>query len=268
MRSELRRSLLSWPFWLAVLLCAGVYVSPFWDIVGSLASRAVELDYFNLFGYCHDLTFLWHVAPFLGCIPFAASYADEVACGMHRMMISRQGRGKYFAKRLFSVWLSGYGVISLGMLLAMFLWISVAHRPIGPDYDATFTYIGNYHWNLILGDGHYIRTMVVACLYNGLYGGLWALMGMAITAFIPNRYVAVVTPFLVYFFTFLICTFIPQPYNEWSPLRTVSAMFLGYMLPPIWAWIAVLAYYLVGYSLMVGLFWLGIRRRDRHGSFA
>lgn len=268
MRSELRRSLLSWPFWLSVWLCAIIYISPFWDMLGALVTGASDLDYFNLFGYSHDLTFLWHAAPFLGCIPFAASFADESACGMHRMLIARQGRAKYFARRMFSVWLSGYGVVALGMLLAMGLCLLVGKTPVAQGYDLMFSCISDLQWRPIVEGGHFIRTMVVACLYNGLYGGLWALMGLAVTAYIPNRYVAVVAPFLFYFFTSLICTFISQPYNEWHPVRLVSAAYLGYVLPPAWAWAAALGYYLLLYALMIGLFILGIRRRDRHGSFA
>ena len=266
MRSELRRSLLSWPFWLSVFLCAAIYISPFWDMMGDFVTRTSNLDYFYLFGVSHDLTFLWHVAPFLSCIPFAASFADERVCGMHRMLIVRQGKKKYFAKRMFSVWFSGYSVIALGMMLSMGIWIILGRKPIAEGYDMSITYIANYHWSYVLGEGHFIRTMLVACLYNGLYGGLWALMGLAVTAYIPNRYVAVVAPFLVYFFTFLICTFISQPYNEWHPLRSISAMFLGYTLPGGWAWLAVALYYLVGYGLMAGLFWLGIKKGDRHGN--
>ncbi|MGI6200608.1 MAG: hypothetical protein ACOYJA_07570 [Christensenellales bacterium] len=268
MRSELRRSLLSWPFWLSVFLCAAIYISPYWDSLGDILAGRMDSDYFKLFGYSHDLTFLWHAAPFLGCVPFAASFADETACGMHRMMIARQGRKRYFAKRMFAVWLSGYGVVCLGMLLAMAFWMMVGKAPMAQGYDFTFSYVSDFHWTPLVQGGHFIRGMVVACLYTGLYGGFWALMGLAITAYTPNRYVAVVAPFLIYFFSSLICTFIPQPYNEWHPVRLVSAAYLGYCLPFGWAWAAALAYYLLLDALMVGLFVLGIQRRDRHGSFA
>ncbi|MGI6201571.1 MAG: hypothetical protein ACOYJA_12455 [Christensenellales bacterium] len=172
---------------------------------------------FNLSDY-----FSYHLlsATVLCALPFAASFADEAKHQFLPLMITRAGIGRYLANKLIIVAISGFAVYALGIGVAAFIQCLVGspipHDPSIGENLLQYGYPMTSMWGPIYGaqGEHGVRLMCTYCLYFGLQGAIWAIAGLAVSAFWPNRYVALASPLAIYLIHYTISSLIPPPYNE------------------------------------------------------
>lgn len=126
------------------------------------------------------------VAPFLpilAALPFAGSYVDDVKGKFARFILIRTSYLSYLFGRALVCFLSGGLVILSGALLA---WASSAllfmpmERAVEAPSESTAILLKTY----------------VLLFLNG---GLWAVMGMAISTLMESKYIAYVSPFILYY---------------------------------------------------------------------
>lgn len=167
--------------------------------------------------------FSYHLisATVLCALPFAASFADEAKHQFLPLMMTRKGVNPYLIHKLTATALSGFAVYALGIGVAACIQSLVGsptpHDPSIGENLLEYGYPSTSMWGPIYGaDGeHGLRLMFVYCLYFGLQGAMWALSGLAVSAFWPNRYVALASPLAIYLIHFTIGSLIPPPYNEY-----------------------------------------------------
>ena len=137
--------------------------------------------------------------PFAAVFPvlaYATRFCEEYQSGYYRMIFSRMSPVRFGRIRICSVALSG-GVmlaVPIASVCIMAYVLGVPGVPQGSDkglLDGTImlTYIVKYgDWYIAVG-----KTVL-----GFLFGCVWALMGFMFAVWIPNRYVALIAPFVLY----------------------------------------------------------------------
>ncbi len=147
------------------------------------------------------------VAALLATLPFADSLLDDRNHGFLRQVALRVPYRKYQAAKLLAVGLAGGCAISFSILLMQVLLIVIG--PVGflaQGYVSNSTLAPAEPWGplgwLYSANPYAYLLFLLATAF--LFGFVYALLGLAISAVIHNRYVALATP-LVFFqaFTYL-----------------------------------------------------------------
>lgn len=208
--TSLRQAILSWPFFLAVVGLTAVALVASADTI-LLVLRTADV----LPGGFHGTLMLQTVrsdamaffVPILCTLPFSGAYLRDVKTRFLRFFLYRTTRRAYLAARVLTVWLSGGLAAAAGIALAY----AAAAGVFAPMEGIRFP--GMEERTLI-------RQFLPCCLNFFLSGGLWALVGMTMSAWMESRYVAYASPFtLFYLLTILYERFLPLLYfaapREW-----------------------------------------------------
>lgn len=155
-------------------------------------SRSSYYILFNVFGASG-------FGPFAAVFPvlaYSTNFCEEYQSGYYRMIFSRMTPIHFGRIRMITVALSGGVMLAVPIALvciAAFLF-GIPGVPQGSDEGmlqgmVMLTYIKKYgDWYIVVG-----KTVL-----GFLFGCVWALVGLAFAVWIPNRYVALIAPFVLY----------------------------------------------------------------------
>ena len=122
-------------------------------------------------------------APILAGIPFSAGYLEDVKSKFSRFVLVRGSYSGYLLGHAFVCWLSGSLALLLGAACAyglttlVFLpleWVTENPPDLGPTLAGQF-------------------------LLHAFNGGLWAVIGMAMSTIMESKYIAYASPFILYY---------------------------------------------------------------------
>lgn len=228
-------------------------------ITGASSNNCVE--FFNMTIYYSPLTLL---IPFLGAIPFAAAYCEDVNSKYLIYVISRNGSAKrYTLIKLLSVWGSGFLVTFLPVILFVVVCVVYA-KPFEPH---NFIQLEGSVWFVFApyAKGAFVITMQT--LFLGCFSASCAVMALAASAYFPN-------PFFTWCFPLVFCyganflfeklaIGILNPIFSYSPPTNGSFAFtLGFS-----GMIYMAVYHVVVALICVTLFYFGVQRSLSGGSF-
>lgn len=188
---QLRRGL-GLRFWL-VALSSVVFV--FFDYLHPLLQVRQQGGYIPQ-GY-HDTLFsnalssdvLVAFLPVLAAVPLAAGYLEDVKNKFVRFLLVRESYCVYLAGKMFGCWLCGGLVVVLGVVEAYGLTVLL----LTPVEQVVANYIPA---NVYIGER-------IALLF--LNGGFWALLGMTLSTLMESKYIAYMSPFIVYYLLVILC---------------------------------------------------------------
>lgn len=157
--------------------------------------------------------------PFAAVFPvlaYATNFCEEYQSGYYRMIFARMGPLHFGRIRIAAVALSGGVMVALPVLLACALAFVFGQPgvPQGSDEGllqgtVMLSYLTKYgDWYIAAG-----KTVL-----GFLFGCVWALVGLAFAVWIPNRYVALIAPFVLYESMWLLLDKVP-PLNPIRLLR-------------------------------------------------
>lgn len=138
-------------------------------------------------------------SPFAAVFPvlaYSSRFCEEYQSGYYRMIFARMSPVRFGRTRIFTVALSGGVMLAVPITAACIAayMFGVPGVPQGSDeglLDGTImlAYVLKY------GDWYIAawKTML-----GFLFGSVWALMGFAFAVWIPNRYVSLIAPFVLY----------------------------------------------------------------------
>ncbi len=163
--------------------------SPYFAIVNILAASG-----FNVF---------LPVFPVLG---YASRFCGEYESGYYRLILARMCPQTFARVRITSVALSGGIVVAVPYLLVCLAAVCMASPELadaGPlGLDASGVNVLRVETNLemvVIGQRYGVGVMVAVKVFLGfLFGAAWALMGLAFAVWMPNRYVSLIAPFVLY----------------------------------------------------------------------
>lgn len=130
-------------------------------------------------------------------LPFSESFCEDLNSGFYIEIINRIGTRRYAFNRCISVAVSG------GLTTALTILIAILACVVGgtlPDTENTVMPLMNSVWAkmgiVLTANGALMYALKVFTAF--LFGMLWALVGLTISVLIPNRYVTLVAPFVIY----------------------------------------------------------------------
>ncbi len=189
---DLKRSFLNPGFFIglaavaALLLAAVVTASP---LDGSRSSYYILFNAFGASGF-------GPFAPIFPVLAYASNFCEEYQSGYYRMIFARMGPVRFGRIRICTVALSGGVMLALpiAVVCLMAFTLGVPGVPQGSDEGmlqgmVMLTYITKYgDWYIGVGK----------IVLGFLFGCICALAGLAFAVWIPNRYVALIAPFVLY----------------------------------------------------------------------
>lgn len=184
-------------FVLAILLPAAIFDSPM-D-----GSRSFLNAFGNIF---HASGF----APFAAVFPvlaYSTTFCEEYGQGYFRMILHRTGFARFARVRMLTVAFSGGLMIAAPVeAVCLIAYAGSAHGiPTGSDEGLL---AGTKIMEAVIkyGDWYVLTGKFVLAF---LFGALWALVGLIFAVWIPNRYVGLLAPFILYETLWLFLGYVP-----------------------------------------------------------
>lgn len=172
----------------------------------------------------------YHIAVFLGlakyrkaivvfgALPFAANFADEWTNSVTKDCVVRTGVKKYAAINVLICWFSAMLTVFGGMMLFMCFdslfvpWTEVDTNPYGFIFE-----------HFICEDRGEVYLMLITLVFAASCG-MWAVMGMLLSVFFPNKYVAICSPFVASY----VIERITMNFNDWFDLHDLALSYISY----------------------------------------
>ena len=132
------------------------------------------------------------VFPVLG---YASNFCAEYESGYYRLILSRMKPQKYAQARIISVALSGGVIVAVPYLL---LCLAAVHSGV-PEITSNTVRVDPDLEMVVIAQTYGVGVMVaVKVLLGFLFGAAWALIGLAFAVWMPNKYVSLIAPFVLY----------------------------------------------------------------------
>lgn len=189
---ELKRYIISPIFAVAVLAGLAIMVYPIFDSLKAIFIRPQSYLYYingvHTFG-SFDL-----FAPVIAAAPCSAAFYNDFGSGYCKFILPRTSRIKYLLSKVFICGITGGLAVFLPNFI-LFVYLLTFGKPHSSDM--------NILQGSILGGIEYanngLNVIMILLLLSFLFGSAWSLIGLTVSAFIPNKYVALVAPFMIYF---------------------------------------------------------------------
>lgn len=140
--------------------------------------------------------------PVISILPFSGVYVDDLKNNFARFYLIRTNYGNYLWNRIMVCFLCGGGVILVGSLLSwgisvlLFMPMEVAAEK---------------------GSASTVLLWPILVLFF-LTGGLWSVVGMTMSTFMESKYIAYVSPFVIYYMLVILCErYFPDAYLLYPP---------------------------------------------------
>lgn len=213
---DLKRSIINPGFFAGIVFVFAILLPPTVLDMPLDGSRSYLYGFGNIF---HASGF----SPFAAIFPvlaYAAVYCEEYNSGYLRMILHRTGYAGFLRVRATTVACSG-GILIALPVTAVCLLVYMGGAPGVPTGSDSEILAGSKIIESIAkyGDWYVIGGKVTL---GFLFGALWALVGFAFAAWIPNRYVSLLAPFILYDTLWLFIGF--KPYN---PVHLLSGDDVG-----------------------------------------
>jgi hypothetical protein len=185
-----------------ISLAVGVFLlfSPIAQYLWIGIKSGLRLDYAYLFNTAHETGSFVIFAPLLAALPFSARFCTELECGMIKPILLRQRSEKYLAQRFAVNGIAGGLSLALPKIL-----LTITIIILGMPYRKEDVYEGfqtvcygtvfeelQFTWG---GLGYILICIGLVFLS----GAIWANIGLCMSAFIPNKILAVGFPIVIYY---------------------------------------------------------------------
>lgn len=121
--------------------------------------------------------------PVLAVLPFAGAYVEDLKCRFAQIFLIRCGYMEYSLSRIIAAFLLGGGTVTLGALVA---WAGAALMFLPKQLAGE-------------QDPELIARISGKLLLLFCNGGLWSVVGIAMSTLMESKYIAYASPFVVYY---------------------------------------------------------------------
>lgn len=160
----------------------GVDVLYFWDMAQNI-------------GYFTSLSILCCTA--LNC----TSFLNDFNSNYYRSCVLRSGKLNYTLSKYLSCVITGGLTLALGLIIFILI-LRVGLPLIAEDSSYLEMYVrssDSIFTGELLKSGHYIGFFAVYALLAFLFGALWSAVGICLSAFITDKYVASFSPYIIWY---------------------------------------------------------------------
>lgn len=251
LKSELKLSIFNQGTLIAFVIIMFMFIKSMLDGgVFQLNNLGDKFDYLYIITIPMALSGFLPFACIFPVMPYGTSFCDDYNSGYIKFITIRTGYKKYCFTRIATVGLSGGIAIFLPFLIIFIVAIIVGKPCTGIQEDQFYLYT---MWENYVSAGGGSLVLAAKLLLAFLFGAVWSLVGLAVSAWIPNRYVTLIAPFIIYQSLWLLLDKVP--YNPVDLLRgdASNITFWGIILVQL-CWIA--------FSSII--FFVGFNRRMLH----
>lgn len=248
------RQLLASPvFYLSILMVFALCVLSAKETIFDITIPRIDLAY--VLDLIMDMSHFQQLLILLAALPFAAGFCNDWCCQYIRPVVVRSGVKKYALSKVLVCALSAFLVILIGMSLFFVIvgfLLPVAHpNPINepvPPYGV-----------FLEGPAPFLYLLCVCSLF-ALSASLWAVIGLAVSARLPNKFVAICTPLIASYVLPELTLYLPSPCNLYFLARGRNILHQGAVVSFLYCagvFLALIA--VAGY-----LFYWTVKRRMRN----
>ena len=185
---ELKRYIISPLFAVAVIASLALTIYPiFGNLTHIFDQPQPYLYYINVI---HTFGTFDLFAPAIAAIPCGAAFYNDYGSGFCKFILPRTSRLKYLLVKTFTCGITG----GLALFMPNFLLFGFLLLFGNPHSSELNLLQGS-----VLSSLEHANVILVLLLLAFLFGAGWALMGLAVSAFIPNKFAAAASPFMIYF---------------------------------------------------------------------
>ncbi len=190
---DLKRYLLSHLFAIAVLAALAIMVYPIYDSLKDIFEHPQSYLYY--IGGIHTFGSFDLFAPIIASIPCSIAFYNDIGTGYCKFILHRKGRIKYLLSKIFVCGITGgFAIFTPNFILFVYLWVFGE-----PHLSDTYTMLQNSIFKNIEFANNGLNVMLILLLLSFLFGTAWSLIGLATSAFFPNKYTGLTAPFVIYF---------------------------------------------------------------------
>jgi hypothetical protein len=191
---DLWRSFISIEFLLATVGVCLVYY------IGCWSELKFSHDVLNLFKFSSVNSTFYLILVLVAVLPYSTSFCSDWNSQYIKPTIIRNGITKYCFSKIITCALSSGCAFALGMAIFIIsLRLSLGYPLVTPsEGDFTFYATRTLGGEFLLS-GHYILYFLIYIFFGFLTGALWSVVGLYASTYIPNRFVSLCTPFIIYY---------------------------------------------------------------------
>lgn len=191
----------------------------------------------------------------IAAIPFTASFCSDWNCQYIKPIVIRSGIFQYSFAKVFTCFLSSFLVVFIG--LSLFIMLLVTQIPLYPNSAEPFATPPFAE----LAQGSFpILYIAAEGFVFSLAASFWSVVGLAVSAYIPNRFVAISTPLIASYILEELTSFFPDWLNLYYLTRSSDVLHQGAVVSFCYFFLI-----FVVLSFFVGIiFYRQVRRRMRN----
>ncbi len=198
--ADLKRAL-GFPLLSAVLAVIVGFLFDNYSDLKFLASKQGRENLSVFYYYFNSVSFGGMFSTYLfaliAALPFAAEYAEERQSGMALYLVSRSGVSHYGISKMLTAAIAG----GLALCLGSIIFVAALSTQLPLVRPSDLVEHAGLPYDALLASGGGIRYFLAAWYLLFLTGALWASAAMCVSAFAPDRYVVIASPFLLCFLT-------------------------------------------------------------------
>ncbi len=198
MLNEIKRAVFNAKMLLLVLFLSFVLIRPLVNYgLFAMHNYGNSPDYLYWMTFPESTSGFAPYAAFFPALAYVTSFIDEYNSGYLRLIMVRKTPYMYSVNKVVSVGLSGGLIILIPNLIAAIL-VVILGTPTTPINSISADYYLNTMWynHLFVFSG--IFVIILKLLLSFFFGCSWALIAYMVAVIVPNKYVAVFCPFIIY----------------------------------------------------------------------
>lgn len=215
---EISRAFNNTLFWIALLIGCAISVS---HIITSVVPMLQYMDNIVQIGrFPHSVftkvlgsegmsletVLFYYILPIIAVIPFADSFYTDRKSGYIKNVFIRTKKTNYFVGKYIAVFLSAGVVVCIPLLLNVFFTAAIlpSAMPV-PELQGLFPIFNFRMWSGIYYSNPYLYIFLYIML-DAVFAGVLALISLSATYFVSNRFMVLLTPFIIYILLHTIAT--------------------------------------------------------------
>lgn len=197
---SIKQGILGHNFLISLIVGFFLLISPIWNILVICIKNSVSLDYCYILNSTVGNGSFCVFAPLFATISYTASFSDEMKSGLIRDILIRENKMLYLLKKMMANSICGGLTLSTPLII-----LTIVSIIFGVPYSADDIPAGNttIFENTIFESFQFVwgglLVSLVCVFLTFLSGMVWSNVGLCLSAFIQNKYIAVGFPLVLYY---------------------------------------------------------------------
>ncbi|MGL5694187.1 MAG: hypothetical protein ACRCXA_08920 [Peptostreptococcaceae bacterium] len=198
-RSDIERCLTSKWFYISIIGIIAVYFLGDW---GDLKYHSSNYDALTFISVSSAIGCLSELTILLSAIPFAMSFCEDLSHNYIKSSLIRGNILKYSISKIITCITSSILVVLIGKFLLIFA-LSFVIPLVNPN-SLNYESFSSEVYGFLLVNKNYILYFFIMFLFGAILCSIFSLIGLIITTKLPNKFLAITSPIVIYFLLFQI----------------------------------------------------------------